>query len=227
MSASISIAIADSSPVFRYGLKSILDAKPGYNVVAEIETGEDLERWLKSNKPDLIVMDCLASGFSVDTVVACSRLSKKTRLLAITSSHSGQSIVNALRAGITSYVKKDCSMDEVLEAIEETSNGGTFFCGQILEAIQAENIDVSDLELADYTCDPVLLTEREIEVLTHISEGKTNVQIAEKLFLSSHTVNTHRKNIMQKLGVNNTASMVMYAVKSGFVSPNRFLFTNS
>lgn len=227
MNATISIAIADSSPVFRYGLKSILDAKPGYNVVAEIESGEDLERWLKSNKPDLIVMDCLASGFSVDTVVVCSRLSKKTRLLAITSSHSGQSIVNALRAGITSYVKKDCSMDEVLEAIEETSNGGTFFCGQILGAIQAENIDVSDLELADYTCDPVLLTEREIEVLTHISEGKTNVQIAEKLFLSSHTVNTHRKNIMQKLGVNNTASMVMYAVKSGFVSPNRFLFTNS
>tara|TARA_Y100000385_G_scaffold287732_1_gene352595 strand:+ start:325 stop:1008 length:684 start_codon:yes stop_codon:yes gene_type:complete len=227
MSTSISIAIADSSPVFRYGLKSILDSKPGYKVVAEIETGEDLERWLKTNKPDLIVMDCLASGFSVDTVVACSRISKKTRLLAITSSHSGQSIVNALRAGITSYVKKDCSMDEVLEAVEETSNGGTFFCGQILGAIQNENIDVSDLELADYTCNPVLLTEREIEVLTHISEGKTNVQIAEKLFLSSHTVNTHRKNIMQKLGVNNTASMVMYAVKSGFVSPNRFLFTNS
>jgi DNA-binding CsgD family transcriptional regulator len=86
---------------------------------------------------------------------------------------------------------------------------------------------VSDLELADVTCDPILLTVREIEVLTHISEGKTNTQIAELLFLSGHTVNTHRKNIMQKLGVNNTASMVMYAVKSGFVSPNRFLFTNS
>jgi len=195
--------------------------------MAEIETGEQLEFWLKDNVPDLIVLDCLASGFSVDTVVACSRLRPKTKLLAITSSHSGQSIVNALRAGITSYVKKDCSMDEVLEAIDETSHGGTFFCGQILGAIKAENIDVTDLELAEVSCDPILLTEREIEVLTHISEGKTNVQIADLLFLSGHTVNTHRKNIMQKLGVNNTASMVMYAVKSGFVSPNRFLFTNS
>lgn len=227
MQNSISIAIADSSPVFRFGLKSILESKPGYNVMAEIETGEQLEFWLKDNVPDLIVLDCLASGFSVDTVVACSRLRPKTKLLAITSSHSGQSIVNALRAGITSYVKKDCSMDEVLEAIDETSNGGTFFCGQILGAIKAENIDVTDLELAEVSCDPILLTEREIEVLTHISEGKTNVQIADLLFLSGHTVNTHRKNIMQKLGVNNTASMVMYAVKSGFVSPNRFLFTNS
>ena len=115
-------------------------------------------------------------------------------------------------------------MEEVLEAIEITSRGGTFFCGQILDAIRRESIDVSDLELVDFTCDPVVLTEREIEVLTYISEGLTNVQIAEKLFLSSHTVNTHRKNIMQKLGVNNTASMVMYAVKSGFVSPNKFLF---
>jgi DNA-binding NarL/FixJ family response regulator len=80
------------------------------------------------------------------------------------------------------------------------------------------------LESADASCDPIVLSNREIEVLTLISEGLTNVQIADKLFLSSHTVNTHRKNIMQKLRVNNTAAMVMYAVKSGFVSPNRFLF---
>jgi DNA-binding NarL/FixJ family response regulator len=83
------------------------------------------------------------------------------------------------------------------------------------------------LESLDFTCDPVVLTEREIEVLVFISEGMTNVQIAEKLFLSNHTVNTHRKYIMQKLGVNNTASIVMYAVKSGFVSPNKFLFQQS
>ena len=227
MARSISIAIADSSPVFRYGLRNILAAKTGYHVIDEIESGQALEQWLKTQSPDMIVIDCLASGFSVDTVAACSRIRPKTKLLAITSSHSGQSIVNALRAGITSYVKKDCAMDEVMEAIDETSKGGTFFCGQILGAIKAENIDLSDLELAEATCDPILLSQREIEVLTHISEGKTNVQIAEKLFLSSHTVNTHRKNIMQKLGVKNTASMVMYAVKSGLVNPNRFLFTNS
>jgi DNA-binding NarL/FixJ family response regulator len=227
MAPSISIAIADSSPVFRFGLRNILAAKTGYHVIHEIESGQALEQWLKTQSPDMIVIDCLASGFSIDTVAACSRIRPKTKLLAITSSHSGQSIVNALRAGITSYVKKDCSMDEVIEAIDETSKGGTFFCGQILGAIKAENIDISDLELAEATCDPILLSQREIEVLTHISEGKTNVQIAEKLFLSSHTVNTHRKNIMQKLGVKNTASMVMYAVKSGFVNPNRFLFTNS
>lgn len=221
---SANIVIADSSPVFRFGLSQILERHNEFEHIHQVETGKELISWLGTSECDLIIIDCLAPGFSVDDVLACQRLRPKIKMLAITSSHSGQSIVHALRAGITSYVKKDCSMEEVIEAVEETRKGGTFFCGQILAAIEAESIAVNDLDLADASCDPVLLTEREIEVLTLISEGLTNVQIADKLFLSSHTVNTHRKNIMQKLRVNNTASMVMYAVKSGFVSPNRFLF---
>jgi DNA-binding CsgD family transcriptional regulator len=73
----------------------------------------------------------------------------------------------------------------------------------------------------------VSITERELEIITLIAEGYTNVEIAEKLFLSPHTVNTHRKNILQKLGVNNTAAIVMYAVKTQLVSPNKFLFSPS
>ncbi|MAI22919.1 MAG: hypothetical protein CL828_02590 [Crocinitomicaceae bacterium] len=218
------VVIADSSPVFRHGLEHILIKRGNVESVIQAESGEALASLLEANVPDLIIIDCMAPKFSVDNVLSCQRKHPGLKMLAITAAHSGQSIVHALRAGITSYVKKDCSMDEVLEAIDETSKGGTFFCGQILAAIEADGIPVDDLESADASCDPVALSNREIEVLTLISEGLTNVQIADKLFLSSHTVNTHRKNIMQKLRVNNTAAMVMYAVKSGFVSPNRFLF---
>jgi DNA-binding CsgD family transcriptional regulator len=70
----------------------------------------------------------------------------------------------------------------------------------------------------------VNISERELEIIKLIAEGYTNVEIAEKLFLSPHTVNTHRKNILQKLGINNTAAIVMYAVKTNLVSPNKFLF---
>tara|TARA_B110000285_G_C15127691_1_gene621348 strand:- start:751 stop:1437 length:687 start_codon:yes stop_codon:yes gene_type:complete len=227
MTAPTSIIIADSSPLFRFGLKTILEKDPRYVVLAEAESQVELLEVLDSNKPDLLIMDCLATGFSIDTVVECAKAHRKAKMIAITASQNGLTIVNCLRAGITSYIKKDCSMSEVLEAIEVTGEGGTFFCGQILDAIRRESIDVSDLDLIDLSCEPVVLTQREIEVLVLISEGMTNVQIAEKFFLSSHTVNTHRKNIMQKLGVNNTASMVMYAVKSGFVSPNKFLFQQS
>lgn len=219
-----SVVIADSSPVFRHGLEQILIKQGNVESVIQAESGEALVNLLEVNLPDLVIIDCMAPKFSVDNVLSCQRKHPGLKMLAITAAHSGQSIVHALRAGITSYVKKDCSMEEVLEAIDETSKGGTFFCGQILAAIEADGIPVDDLESADASCDPVVLSNREIEVLTLISEGLTNVQIANKLFLSSHTVNTHRKNIMQKLRVNNTAAMVMYAVKSGFVSPNRFLF---
>jgi DNA-binding CsgD family transcriptional regulator len=84
---------------------------------------------------------------------------------------------------------------------------------------------LNDLEIAEFSCEPVVISERELEVIKYIAEGYTNNEIAEKLFLSPHTVNTHRKNIMQKLGVNNTAAIVMYAVKSQLVSPNKFLFS--
>lgn len=218
------LLIADSSPVFRFGLEQILTKRSTFTTIIQTENGEELEALVATDSFELLIIDCMAPKFSVDNVLACQRLNPEMPMLAITAVHSGQSIVHALRAGITSYVKKDCSMEEVLDAIEETRNGGTFFCGQILAAIEAESIPVGDLDAADASCDPVVLSNREIEVLTLISEGMTNVQIAEKLFLSSHTVNTHRKNIMQKLHVNNTAAMVMYAVKSGFVSPNRFLF---
>mgnify|MGYP001436186152 FL=1 len=218
------IVIADSSPVFRHGLEQILLKRGNGATIVHAESGKKLQAVLTPNAPELVIIDCMAPKFSVDDVLACQRVHPGLKMLAITAAHSGQSIVHALRAGITSYVKKDCSMEEVLEAIDETSAGGTFFCGQILAAIEADSISVDDLESADASCDPIVLSNREIEVLTLISEGLTNVQIAEKLFLSSHTVNTHRKNIMQKLRVNNTAAMVMYAVKSGFVSPNRFLF---
>jgi DNA-binding CsgD family transcriptional regulator len=86
---------------------------------------------------------------------------------------------------------------------------------------------VNDLELTEFNCEAVSITERELEIITLIAEGYTNVEIAEKLFLSPHTVNTHRKNILQKLGVNNTAAIVMYAVKTQLVSPNKFLFSPS
>ena len=218
------IVIADSSPVFRHGLEQILLKRGNGATIVHAESGKKLQAVLTPNAPELVIIDCMAPKFSVDDVLACQRVHPGLKMLAITAAHSGQSIVHALRAGITSYVKKDCSMEEVLEAIDETSAGGTFFCGQILAAIEADSISVDDLESADASCDPIVLSNREIEVLTLISVGLTNVQIAEKLFLSSHTVNTHRKNIMQKLRVNNTAAMVMYAVKSGFVSPNRFLF---
>ena len=218
------LAIGDSSALFRLGVRNMVRQIEGVEVIGEAANGEDLTGLVQSFAPDVVVVDFLSEGFDIDVVRAIKAQRPNTRILAITTQQSGHTLVNALKAGVDSYIKKDCDLGEVEDAIRETSKGGTFFCGQILDRIRQESIDVDDLEALPLSCDPIHLSGRETEVLELIAEGLTNTQVAEKLFLSTHTITTHRKNIMSKLGVNNTAAMVMYAVKTGLVSPNKFLF---
>ena len=221
-----SIVIADSSTVGRLGLNAIINQMEGFNVVGEAENSEDVISLINSESPSLVIIDFLSDGFDIETVMKIKRKFPKIYLLAITPLQNGNTLVNASRAGIDSYIKKSCDMPEVIDAIQSTSNGTSFYCGRILEKIKKESIDISEMNNVDVTCDAVALSRREKEILTLIAEGLTNSKIAEMLFLSSHTITTHRKNIMSKLGVKNTAGIVMYAVKSGIVSPNKFLFAS-
>ena len=221
---SCTLALADSSALFRLGVRNMAKGVEHVTVVGEASNGLDLLELAQSFPLDLVVVDFLSEGFDIDVVRRLKLQSPATKVLAITTEQRGHTIVNALKAGVDSYIKKDCDLGEVEEAIRETANGGAFFCGKILDEIRRESIDVSDLDVLPISCDPILLSGREMEVLQLIAEGFTNTQMADKLFLSAHTVTTHRKNIMAKLGVNNTAALVMYAVKTGAVSPNKFLF---
>ena len=218
------VAIADSSALFRLGVRNMARQVKGIEILGEASNASDLVGMVQSFAPQVVILDFLSDGFDIDAVRKVKVLAPKTRVLAITSEQSGHTIVNALKAGVDSYIKKDCDLGEVEDAIRETAEGGAFFCGQILDRIRKESIDVEDLEKLHLSCDPIHLSARETEVISLIAEGFTNGQVAEKLFLSAHTVTTHRKNIMSKIGVNNTAAMVMYAVKTGLVSPNKFLF---
>lgn len=221
----IRLIIADSNLLIRTGLNAILSQYSDFQLLGEASSEETLLEMIKNFRPNVVLIDFVSGNFSVDTIQRSLRVDNKVRFVAITGEQTGVTIVNALRAGITSYIKKDCDVHEIVDSVRETSAGGRFFCGQILESIRRESIDVNDLNIAELSCEPVLISERELEIITLIAEGYTNNEIAEKLFLSPHTINTHRKNIMQKLGVNNTASIVMYAVKTKLVSPNKFLFS--
>ena len=221
-----SIIIADSSTIGRIGLQAIIKTMEGFDVVGEAENSDEVFDLIEKNAPHIVIIDFLSDGFDIETVVEIRRSYPKVMLLAITPLQSGATLTSALRAGVDSYIKKSCDIPEVIDAIEKTSEGTSFYCGKILNKIRKESIDINDLEVMDFSCDAIGLSKREKEVLGLIAEGHTNAKIAELLFLSAHTVTTHRKNIMHKLGVRNTAGIVMYAVKSGIVSPNRFLFSH-
>ena len=218
------LLLADSNELIRVGLKSTLSGLAEVHSILEISSGKQLIDFAQQGEVAVVLIDYTAEGFDIDHIIASLRLNPALKCIGLTYLQSPQTLVDALRGGVMSYIKKDCDLQEISDAVIETSKGNKFFCGKILETINKSNLDVDDIDHGVLTCDPVMMSDRENEIIVLIAEGYTNDQIAEMLFLSKHTVNTHRKNILFKLGVKNTAGIVMYAVKTQLVSPNKFLF---
>lgn len=221
----IKVLIADTSELIRIGLKTILSRQDNIELVGEAINRTELKDKIVRFQPDVVLIDYSNPAFTIDAIPEILQHIKTTRFVAITQFHTGLSIVNGIKSGVTSHIKKDCDVGEILDAVKETAKGNKFFCGTLLQMIREESINIDEIESEELNCAPVSISEREMEIIGLIAEGFTNQEIADKLFLSSHTVNTHRKNIMAKLGVKNTAGIVMYAIKAHLVSPNKYLFS--
>lgn len=220
------IILADSNELVRVGMRTVLNNESNIQIVGEATSSDDLMSLVSNFGTDIVLIDYTSPGFTIDIIPKVISKFPNVKFVAITPEQSAQTLVDALRSGVKSYVKKDCDISEIINSVKETANGNKFFCGQLLETIQRAHINVEDIDFESFSCEPVLLSERENQIIVFIAEGKTNAQIAETLFLSNHTINTHRKNIMAKLGVKNTAGIVMYAVKTELISPNKFLFAS-
>lgn len=218
------VFLADTNQLILQGLRVTLQEINSLNSIQEVKTPKQLLECTSGCGEAIVIIDYTADGFDIHNISNALRLNPSLRFIGLTYLQSAQTLQDALRGGVMSYVKKDCDLKEIKDAVIETARGNKFFCGKILETINKANLDVDDMEHGVLSCDPVMMTERENEIVILISEGYTNDQIADLLFLSKHTVNTHRKNILFKLGVKNTAGIVMYAVKTQLVSPNKFLF---
>ncbi len=218
----IKITIADSHFLSRSGLAFLLSANNDFQLIAEALSSSDLIQQAKFYKPDLIIIDYTSSNFSIDDLDAITKRYSNSKILAITDFKSNNTISQALNAGILSHLLKDCDGDEIVEAVYKTAIGQQFMCGKIANVIldSKQTIDA-------YSCQGLNISEREMEIIKLIAEGLSNKEVADKLFLSTHTITTHRKNIMAKLGVNNTAGLVLFAVREELVSPNHFLFSSS
>ena len=149
------IVLADSNELVRLGIRSALKNDLKVELVGEATSSEALLDLVKSFETDVVVVDYTSKGFSIDVIVKLRALKKHMRILAITPEQSAQTVVDALRSGVMSYVKKDCSITEIVDAVRETGKGNKFFCGQILETIQVANLDVDDIDLDAFSCEPV------------------------------------------------------------------------
>ena len=220
------IVIADNSELILNGLRSILQPLAGEGIVSFTKYAP-LKEYLKATKNILLIIDYTSKGFSLNKVVELKNKYPKMLVMALTPYTNAQTIVQAVEAGIESHIKKECSVQEIKDAFNATRGGTKFFCNDIVAQMRKENINPKNIDFKSLDPNPVSLSDRELQIIRFIAEGYTNSQIAAIVYLSNHTVNTHRKNIMKKLGVNNTAGIVMYAVKEQMVTPNQFSFKKS
>ena len=207
----IDILIANNNSINAEGLKTILQSKLGNRVLGVVESISDLKSQFNRYHPKIIVIDYTNEAFGVDSIKTIKGIYKEAKILAITENLPKNTIQNALKSGVDSYLLDDCDKPEIIEAINVTAGDKQFYCGQVIDILaEAKNKETQ-------SCEGVGLSRREIEIIKLISDGLTNKEIADLLFLSTHTVNTHRKNIMHKLGIKNTAGIVIYAVKENII----------
>lgn len=218
----IKVLIADKNFLSRVGLELLVGELKGFELVPSVcGDKEDLINQLFLSKPNLLIADFMTLGMSPEELKTLTKKYNRTKFLIITELLPKKDLDKVLESGITSFLLKDCDKIEILEAINSTIKGEKFVCGKIVSLLTSSpEIVPSNSFIKSLGCDGIPVTEREIDIIRGIAEGLSNKLIADKLKLSTHTVNTHRKNIMNKLGVNNTAGVVMFAVK------NRLLETN-
>jgi DNA-binding NarL/FixJ family response regulator len=199
-------------------LKLLLERAPDIAIVGEAADGREAVRLAAEINPDVVVMDIgmpLLNG--LDAAAIITRADERTGIV-ILSMHSDESyILRALDAGARGYLLKDNADEGIEQAIRSVAQGKPYFSPAIAQALLEDYIRLMRERRVQDPYD--LLTEREREVLQLLAEGKSNKEVATVLDLSPHTVETHRTNLMQKLGVHNTAEIVLFAVRKGIIKP--------
>ncbi len=202
----ISVFIVDDHPVVIEGIHSLLMNEKDIAWVGQAMNAQSCLGFFVNNTADVVLMDISMPG--MDGVELCAVMKEKYPgifILGLSTFNQGLYIKKMMENGASGYILKNSSKEELIKAIHTVHDGGIFFSGEAGMAL-AEYQKSSKTEL------PVL-TPREKEILELIAEGYTNPQIAEKIFLSQFTVDSHRKNLLAKLNVKNTATLIKYAVE--------------
>ena len=209
----IKILIADSSYLIRKGLASLINKRKDFSLVAEVEKAEELNEQLMLHQPKVLIIDYSSCNFCLDDISVIHHYFPEVKILAITYPQSKAVIAKVIESGVTSHLLKDCGEDEIIESIYYTAKDQKFMCSKIVDVL----LENKNIRSSKESCEGVKLSDREIQIIQLIAEGLANKQIADKLFISPHTVMTHRKHVMSKLGINNTASLVMYAIRENLI----------
>ena len=212
----INIAIADDHKIFMEGLTELLNKEHELNVLGGADNQVDLVEILKNHEINVLIMDIDMGEISgIDLTAEILTTFPSLNVLALSMHGDKNYLVKMLEAGAKGYILKNAGKEEMLNAIHTVANGNTYLSSQVSSKL-IEHI-TNPVSIKDKQSENIPITEREIEVLKLIADEYSNSEIAERLFISVRTVDTHRRNLLEKLGVKNTAGLVKYAIQNGLL----------
>lgn len=207
MAETISIVLVDDHTIVRKVLRALLEEEPGFEVVAEAEDAGAAIRYLRSHEPDVLILDLDTPGRpSLEAIPEMKEAAPETKIVVLTMQKEPAFARQALRLGVLGYVLEETADDELVPAVRSAVGGETYLQPALGAKLAAE----PESRSGD-------LSERETAVLRLIALGHTNAEIAEQLYISVRTVETHRAHIQQKLGVSSRAELVRSALARGLV----------
>ena len=212
------ILIVDDHPLVREGLKSILKPATEYEVVGQAGNARDAIQMVKRLKPDLVLLDLgLPDKSGLELSREIRSISPPTRILIVSMHSKVDYIVKAFQAGATGYMTKESATERLLQGIAQVLNGEYFMDSSVSHSVVKKLMQTPEKEMKITDVGYETLTSREQEIMVLLAEGYSAKEAAAKLFISPKTVENHRTNIMNKLGLHSTLELVRYAVRLGLV----------
>jgi DNA-binding NarL/FixJ family response regulator len=213
---SVKILLADDHKIMRDGLRALIEKRPDLQVVAEAENGQAAVKLNRKFRPDVILMDINMPDLNgIDASRQIVQEFPDSKIIAFSMHTDHQFVVGALKAGVSGYLQKDSAFEELAQAIRTVVANRTYLSSRITSDVV--NGYVEKL-LADESAGPACLTDREREVTQLYAEGHASKEIAYRLNLSVKTIETHRRNILEKLDITSVAELTKFAIREGLTT---------
>jgi RNA polymerase sigma factor (sigma-70 family) len=220
----ISVMIVDDHPVFRQGLRRVLESEDDLDVIAEVADGQEALRVAQEMIPNVMLLDINLPGLNgLQVARALKDTLLDINIIMLTAYHDDQQVFHAIRAGASAYFPKDVSPRRLIEAIRLAHQGSYVVEDRVLEKPQVgkwllDQFEQIDQEAGDDLASLLVpLSPREMEILQHIAQGKSNKEIAYELGISRQTVKNHMTSILRKLAVNDRTQAAIYALRRGWI----------
>jgi DNA-binding NarL/FixJ family response regulator len=218
----IKIVIADAQYLIRVGLKDLLSATKDFKIIGEATNSMELINLVKEYQPQVVIFDYNSeTNFRIEDIATVREISKNTQFLVISADESKANIYKAIQLGSISFLTKECDKEEIVGAIYATAKNEKFLCHKVIDIIIEKHIHTDD-----DNCKAFNLSLRETEIIKLTAKGWTAKTIAGHLFLSTHTVYTHKKNIMKKLKINSSSEMIVYAIQNSLITREEMMQEN-